>query len=253
MLTKIDTTASHKSFITAKPFHHVVIDDFFDEGSALALSKEFPDFHDPLWFVYNNPLEKKKTCNEWNRFPRNIYSTLTYLNSPQFIAKLKKITGIKKLYPDVGLHGGGLHIHGKGDKLNVHLDYSIHPKLKLQRKINLIIYLGEGWNPEWGGQLELWSADKKECITSVDTLFNRAIIFDTTQKSYHGLPTPLSCPDDCYRKSLAVYYLTDAPENCPTNSKAIYIPTKEQEDDKEIQEIIEKRSRMTTAKQGYQI
>ena len=89
--------------------------------------------------------------------------------------------------------------------------------------------------------------------TSVDTLFNRAIIFDTTQRSYHGLPTPLSCPDDCYRKSLAVYYLTDAPENCPTNSKAIYIPTKEQEDDKEIQEIIEKRSRMTTAKQVYQI
>ena len=56
MLTKIDTTALHKSFITAKPFHHVVIDDFFDEGSALALSKEFPDFHDPLWFVYDNPL-----------------------------------------------------------------------------------------------------------------------------------------------------------------------------------------------------
>ena len=101
MLTKIDTTALHKSFTTAKPFHHVVIDDFFDEGSALSLSKEFPDFHDPLWFVYDNPLEKKKTCNEWNRFPRNIYSTLTYLNSPQFIAKLKKITGIKKIYPDV--------------------------------------------------------------------------------------------------------------------------------------------------------
>jgi len=57
MLTKIDTTSLHKSFITAKPFNHVVIDDFFDEGSALALSKEFPDFHDPLWFVYDNPLE----------------------------------------------------------------------------------------------------------------------------------------------------------------------------------------------------
>ena len=47
MLTKIDTTALHKSFTTAKPFDHVVIDDFFDEGSALALSKEFPDFDDP--------------------------------------------------------------------------------------------------------------------------------------------------------------------------------------------------------------
>ena len=72
MLTKIDTAVLNKSFTTAKPFNHVVIDDFFDEESALALSKEFPDFDDSLWFVYVNPLEKKKTCNEWNLFHRNI-------------------------------------------------------------------------------------------------------------------------------------------------------------------------------------
>ena len=86
-----------------------------------------------------------------------MYSTFCYLNSTPFILKLKKITGIKKLYPDVGLHGGGLHIHGNGDKLNIHLDYSIHPKLKLQRKLNLIIYLGEGWDASWGGELHLSS------------------------------------------------------------------------------------------------
>ena len=235
------------------PYDHWVLDNFFPVEMARQLSKEFPDYNEPNWHWYNNPLENKKAKNSWYEFPPFTYQIFSHLNSVEFIESISEITGIKTLYPDVGLHGGGLHIHGKGDKLNVHLDYSIHPKLKLQRKINLIIYLGEGWNPEWGGQLELWSADKKECVTSVDTLFNRAIIFDTTQKSYHGLPTPLSCPDDCYRKSLAVYYLTDAPENCPTNSKAIYIPTKEQEDDKEIQEIIEKRSRMTTAKQVYQI
>ena len=62
-LTNFNTEILRKSFTTAKPFHHVVIDDFFDDETALALSKEFPDFHDPLWFVYDNPLEKKKTCN----------------------------------------------------------------------------------------------------------------------------------------------------------------------------------------------
>ena len=55
MLTKIDTTVLHKSFTTAKPFDHVVIDDFFDEGSALALSKEFPDFDDCLLYTSPSP------------------------------------------------------------------------------------------------------------------------------------------------------------------------------------------------------
>jgi hypothetical protein len=45
------------------------------------------------------------------------------------------------LYPDPGLHGGGWHMHGAGGNLNPHLDYSIHPKSGLMRKLNIIIYL----------------------------------------------------------------------------------------------------------------
>lgn len=248
MINTFDYSSLHESFVNAKPFHHAVMDNFFDEETALTLSREFPDYNSDLWYVYNNPLEKKKTCNSWNLFPKNLYSTFCYLNSPTFITKLKKITGIKKLYPDVGLHGGGLHIHGQGDKLNIHLDYSIHPKLKLQRKLNLIIYLGEGWDASWGGELQLYS---KSHTTKIDTLFNRAVIFDTTQNSYHGLPNPIQCPEGKYRKSLAVYYLTDPPKNCPTHSKAIYIPTEDQKNSPEIQEIIRKRASMITASEVY--
>ena len=47
----------------------------------------------------------------------------------------------------------------RGGKLNIHKDYSIHPRVDppKQRKLNLIVYLTEDWNPEWGGALELWS------------------------------------------------------------------------------------------------
>lgn len=252
MINVLDYSKLNQEFASANPFHHAVMDNFFDEETALAISHEFPDYNSNVWYVYNNPLEKKRACNSWEVFSRNTYSTFCYLNSPEFIAKLKKITGIKKLYPDIGLHGGGMHIHGQGDKLNVHLDYSIHPKLKLQRKLNLIIYLGENWKPEWGGQLEFWSADKKQCVTSIDTLFNRAVIFDTTQNSYHGLPSPLKCPDNYYRKSIAVYYLTEPEKNCPTHSKAIYIPTEEQKNNPEIQEMIRKRASILTVNQVYQ-
>ena len=139
------------------PFYHQVIDNFLDLEKAKKISQEFPDYDSDVWYCYNNPLENKKTCNSWYQFGPETYRTLSFLNSKEFISQLEKITGIKKLYPDIGLHGGGLHIHGTGGELNVHLDYSIHPKLKLQRKLNLIIYLAEDWNNEWGGSLELWS------------------------------------------------------------------------------------------------
>lgn len=228
------------------PFHHWIIDNFLDSKQASKISKEFPDYTSDDWFFYNNPLENKKSCNNWHTFGPETYKTLTYLNSPEFIKKLQEITGIQTLYPDIGLHGGGLHIHGKGGKLNVHLDYSIHPKLKLQRKLNLIIYLTEDWNTDWGGGLEFWSHNSetkrpKEKVVTIDNIFNRAILFDTTQNSWHGFPEPLTCPKHTYRKSLAVYYLTDPPEDVDPRLRALYAPTKEQENNPEILSLIEER------------
>jgi hypothetical protein len=231
------------------PFSHHIIDNFLDLERAKIISKEFPDYHSDAWFFYNNPLENKKTCNNWYYFGPETYKLFCYLNSKEFINQLQKITGIKNLYPDIGLHGGGLHIHGRGGKLNVHLDYSIHPKLKLQRKLNLILYLQENWNPEWGGGLELWShndqtnkPDKK--IVILDNIFNRAVLFDTTQNSWHGFPDPLTCPEGIYRKSIAVYYLTDPPEGTDPRPRALYSPSKEQENNPEILKLIEERVKL---------
>jgi len=228
------------------PFYHQVIDNFLDSKKAKEISKEFPEYDSDIWYCYNNPLENKKTCNSWYQFGPQTYRTLSFLNSKEFILQLQKITGIKKLYPDIGLHGGGLHIHGPGGKLNVHLDYSIHPKLKLQRKLNLIIYLTEDWNSEWGGSLEFWSHNPetnrpKEKVVTIDNIFNRAILFDTTQNSWHGFPEPLTCPDNTYRKSLAVYYLTDPSEGTDQRLRALYAPYKEQEANPEILKLIENR------------
>jgi len=231
------------------PFYYQVIDNFFNKEQAKTISNEFPDYHSDIWFCYNNPLENKKSCNNWYEFGPETYKTLTMLNSKEFIKQLQKITGISKLYPDIGLHGGGLHIHGTGGKLNIHLDYSIHPKLKLQRKLNLIIYLEEDWNTEWGGNLELWSHNKEKNkpdkrIVTVDNIFNRAVLFDTTQNSWHGFPKPLTCPEGKYRKSLAVYYLTDPPEGVEPRPRALYAPTKEQENNPEILNLIEERAKL---------
>jgi hypothetical protein len=231
------------------PFYYQVIDNFLDIKKAKNISQEFPDYNCHAWFQYNNPLEIKRTCNNWYYFGPETYKTFVYLNSPEFIQKLQDITGIKTLYPDIGLHGGGLHLIGKNGKLNVHLDYSIHPKLKLQRKLNLIVYLTEDWNTEWGGNLELWSHNQaknkpENRMVTICNVFNRAVLFDTTQNSWHGFPEPLTCPEHTYRKSLAVYYLTDPPEGTDQRPRALYAPTKDQETNPEILKLIEERVKL---------
>jgi hypothetical protein len=227
-------------------YYYKIIDNFLSIDTAKIISSEFPNSDSEAWFNYNSPLEKKRACNNWFYFGPETYKLISYLNSEEFLKKLKEITGINNLYLDLGLHGGGLHMQGNDDKLNIHLDYSIHPKLNLKRKINLIIYLSEDWNTEWGGNLELWSHDYElnkplEKFATIDNIFNRAVIFDTSQNSWHGFPDEINCPKDKWRKSIAVYYLTDVDDLTDDRKRALYHPTKEQESDIEVLNLIKNR------------
>ena len=236
---------SSKQFLESKPFNHIIIDNFFNEDVANKLSNDFLSFDSKDWFEYDNNLELKKIHNLWNLFPPLTYKVFSYLNSLEFIELLKLGTGIKSLYCDMGLHGGGCHVHARGGKLNVHKDYSIHPKMGLLRKVNIIIYLTKNWNPDWGGGLELWDDDNGNPgnkIKYVDCIFNRAVIFDTTQNSWHGLPEPITCPENEYRKSLAIYYLTEPTQEADPRQKALYAPYKEQKDNPEILKMIKERA-----------
>ena len=243
-------------FGAVPPFDHVVIDEFFDESIAMQLSEEFPDFESEAWHKYDNAIEVKKTCNNWNLFPKNSYHIFSFLNSDEFAKYLSgKIFSGKKLYSDPGLNGGGWHIHKKGGKLNTHLDYSLHPKLPLQRKFNIIIYMNPNWRSDWGGALGLWSGESSErpgsLAKTIDCKFNRAVIFDTTQNSWHGLPDPIKCPSNEARKSIAVYYLCDPSFNIDTRGKALFAPTKEQEDDHDVLQLIKDRASISRASSTY--
>lgn len=247
---------SKDSFCGAKPFDHTVIDNFLDEDVAFRLSSEFPDFNSEIWHTYQNAIEVKKSCNNWNSFPECTYELMSELCSYRFSQKLSDIIlGRKEIHPDPGLHGGGWHIHKSGGKLNTHLDYSIHPKLKLRRKLNLIIYLNPNWQESWGGALGFWESSTPEkpgaLIKSISCSFNRAVIFDTTQNSWHGLPQPITCPANETRRSLAVYYLCQPDSKTPLRDRALFAPTEEQRNDPEIQKLIKLRSSSKTSSQTY--
>ena len=256
MINKDHLVEPFKQFREAKPFDFCVVDDFFEEDVAKTLSKEFPDFESSTWFEYKNQIEIKKACNNWNLFPQTTYAAFSYLNSQAFLDELMALTGISSLMPDQGLNGGGWHIHANGGKLNPHLDYSMHPKLPYQRKLNIIVYLQPHWEESWGGHLGLYEHDSDKqapgkLIEELLPAFNRAVFFDTTQDSWHGLCREVTTPVGICRKSMAAYFLTHPPEGVDTRSKALFAPTKDQQDDQEVLDLIKKRSHLNAASSVY--
>lgn len=126
--------------------------------------------------------------------------------SDEFKNLISSICNIPQLISDPELVGGGLHQIMNGGYLDVHVDYNFHPQTKLHRRLNLLLYLNKDWKQEYEGYLELWDMDAKKQLDAIAPIFNRAVIFETNEISYHGHPRPLNMPPDVMRKSLAVYY-----------------------------------------------
>lgn len=253
----INITNIQKSFIKYhqnSPYDHCIVDNFLTEETIQKIEQEFLDYSSGKWFIYQNLLENKKACNDWNIFGPATYSLFSYLNSQEFVEILSGLTNIK-LIPDPGLHGGGWHCHGVGGNLNPHLDYSIHPKTGLQRVINIILYVSKELRPLHGGYLGLWEHNKLEdmpgkLMAQIEPRFNRAVIFNTTQNSWHGMSEPLTVPDGIYRKSLAVYYLQEIQKDVLHNKRAKFA-ARENQNHEELKALIKLRSGIETSHLVY--
>ncbi|RVU03271.1 2OG-Fe(II) oxygenase [Novosphingobium umbonatum] len=237
------------------PFDHCVIDGFFEQDFAKLLESEMPDYDHDDWYVYRNSIENKKTQNSWEKFPSATYRAFAELQSAAVTDRLARLIGAP-IYVDHGLHGGGWHIHGVGGNLNPHFDYSIHPKLKLERVLNIIVYISSALDPKHGGALGLWSHDEeknlpKDLVREVDPVFNRAVLFNTTQNSWHGMSSPLTVEEGIYRKSLAIYYLRDPAPSADARGRALFAPRVEQREDSEVLETIRLRANVSTSGQAY--
>ena len=94
----------------------------------------------------------------------------------------------------------------------------------------------------------MWSHDEKtnkpkELIKTIENKFNRAVIFNTTQNSWHGLPHDLNCPDGVSRNSLAAYYVSAVTKKAENRNRALFVPSESQKGDRSIEEFCEKRSK----------
>lgn len=205
------------------PVPHIFLSDFLNPHIAHAMEREFPDPTTDAWTQYKHQNENKSGMNKRMFFPPTMGEVTDELNSPQFVEWLSALTGIPNLIADPGLEGGGLHQSSTGGFLNVHTDFSMHHYHKSwRRRVNLILYLNEGWQERWGGAIELWDDKMQHCVAKYPPLFNQALIFNTDEKSFHGFPERLTCPDNVSRKSLALYYYTVETDGKPVARSTNY-------------------------------
>lgn len=192
----------------ASPFPHLVMDDFVDTGILRRVAGEVAAMDRSGWHRTTTPRERKLSIEDESAFGPVTRRLFTTLNSSLFVTFLEELTGIDGLIADPHLRGGGLHEIERGGLLGVHADFNFYKRLHVWRRLNFLIYLNNEWDEGWGGHLELWDAEGKACVKRIAPTFNRAVIFDTSSRSYHGHPHPLNCPEGHSRRSLALYYYT---------------------------------------------
>lgn len=207
-----------RNFQDAKPFKHLCIDSFLEPGAAEAALCEFPAF------------KPEYAKNEFGRvggkavrmdlasvspFYARLYA---YLGCLEFLDIMSRLTGIADLQHDPKMYGGGTHENLHGQELDPHVDFNIDGPSGMHRRLNLLIYLNKGWREEWGGSIELHSNPRRpdeNRVTAFAPIFNRAVVFETNEYSWHGFPVIDLPPAHRHesRKCLSIYlYTRERPE-----------------------------------------
>ena len=227
VIAKQDDLAAR--FHPREPFRHIVIDDFFTSDYAAQILAQFPPFERGNARNEAGELGNKSTV-EKIRGLGTAYSALDDLvQSRGFLDLIGRITGIDDLLYDPWYFGGGTHENRQGQDLDAHVDFNRHPVQRWHRRLNLIVYLNHEWQDDWGGSLQLHSDPRSvdDRIITITPKFNRAVIFETTETSWHGF-TRIELPDEkrsLTRKSVALYFYTKdrpAEETADTHS-TIYV------------------------------
>jgi Rps23 Pro-64 3,4-dihydroxylase Tpa1-like proline 4-hydroxylase len=216
---RLETLAQAKAeeYKANRPYPHIYFDNFLPVDVAEAALRDFPEPKEVDWHSYKDVNQHKKLAFDVvEKLPQSIRDVLYFLNTRPMLKFLETLTGIQSVLPDPNYVGGGLHQIRPGGLLEVHADFSYHNGLRLDRRINVLIYLNKDWKEEYGGHFELWDREVKQAEKKILPIFNRCAIFSTTSVSFHGHPLPLACPPDRNRNSIATYYYSNGrPEEDP--------------------------------------
>lgn len=201
----------------SSPWKHWTIRDIIPDSTISEINEAWPELKDHRWSTKKKKFSFKSHISDINDIPEPAASVLYWFNSQPFLEYLSKLTKIPSLLADPTLDGGGLHSIQRGGYLKTHVDFNRLPSTGWYRRLNLLVYLNQGWQTDWGGALSLY-AKKEESddwhrspVVSYPPLAGLSVLFETNAYSFHGHPQPLSCPEGVTRRSLAIYYYTKEP------------------------------------------
>ncbi len=209
-INPIDRDALRERVRTAQPVRNFCIDNFLDESFANTVLEAYPTFEQAakLGKSFSAVNEKGKIqVTDSSKFAEPIAELNRTLASPEFLELLADVFEMPNLLADPELVGGGMHQTGARGHLDVHVDFNFIAERELHRRLNILVYFNKDWKPEYGGNIELWDKDVKTCVHSFSPIFNRCVVFETNEISFHGV-TAVKCPEDRSRKSFAAYYYT---------------------------------------------
>lgn len=209
-----DSRSLARSFAAAAPFRHVVIDGFLEDAFARRLLEQFPGFEQGDFLGEDGRPGGKSTCERIRALGDGYAALDDMVRSPEFLRLLGEITGIDGLLYDPSYLGGGTHDNRHDAVLQAHVDFNFHPLRRWRRRLNLIVYLNQDWQDDWGGALELFRDPARAPEHAIAPAFNRCVIFETHDHSWHGF-SRIALPEDRRdreRRSVALYFYTPAVE-----------------------------------------
>jgi Rps23 Pro-64 3,4-dihydroxylase Tpa1-like proline 4-hydroxylase len=199
-------TKLKNDFANAFPYKHLVMDNFLVEDFANLLHDNFPSI-DKLKKHYNGLNEKKSEGANFSDFHPAFLEFRQFLLCEDLAKWTVEVTQIPEVFVTDDKLGAGLHQGGNGSFLDVHIDFNIHAEKNVYRRLNMLVYMNKDWQPEYGGDLEMWDAKMTKCEKKVAPIFNRCVIFETNEISYHGY-SKITLPENLTRKSIYTYFYT---------------------------------------------
>jgi len=194
-----------KMFRDAKPFPHLIIDDFLADNVAAKIREVVDDNPSEFPVTFTDTIQTRKSISMGGDVPTYLRALAGKFADPYMLRFFENLTGMRSLIPDpyYNTEYGYYHVVGQGGVLGSHVDHSHHQSMMIPHVLNVVLYMTPDWDEADGGTLHLFNETGKESGEQIACKFNRVAIFICNPIAYHGVePTR----EDAERQRHSLYF-----------------------------------------------